>query len=78
MGGEDGGPGDLEHVGDRLVGDVGDIHEHPQSVHLEHDLPAEVGQSVVHRVFLRVEARTTRRIPEESAQSFVFVCVSVM
>ena len=61
-----------------LSRDVRDVDEHAEPVHLEHDLAAEVRQPVVDGVLLRVEVRARRRSPTESAQSFVFVCVSVM
>lgn len=43
------GTGDGERVVKRLVGNVGKVHDHPQTVHLADHLFAEIRQAVVHR-----------------------------
>ena len=56
MGREDGGARGLEHVVDGLVGDVRDVHHHPDAVHLPDDGAAEIAEPVVETIGLGVEA----------------------
>ena len=45
VGEDDGGPGDGDGVPHGVGGDVGEVDEHAQAVHLPHDLPAEGGEA---------------------------------
>src|SRR6266478_3081737 len=45
--GDDGRFGDSDRVIERLVGDVRDIDQHAEAIHLEDDLLAAIGQAVV-------------------------------
>ena len=46
---DDGGPADLERVPRRLARNVGEVHDHSQTVHFLDDLAAECRQAVVNR-----------------------------
>ena len=41
---------ELQHVGERLVRDVRDVHHHAQAIQLAYHLLAEIGQAVVLRL----------------------------
>ena len=47
MGGDDRSLGDFKRVVESFVGNVRDVHDYAQAVHLLHDLAAEIGQAVV-------------------------------
>mmetsp|Transcript_30395 Transcript_30395/g.85054 ORF Transcript_30395/g.85054 Transcript_30395/m.85054 type:complete len:202 (-) Transcript_30395:314-919(-) len=43
----------IKHVAHSFLGNMANIHKHPQTVHLRHDLPPKIGQAVMLRGYGR-------------------------